>query len=127
MMDLFSNLWGRGGAQGAPTDMSQVKVQQQPMDLSSTFPAAGEQVSYQGAAKGAADNSQMNDVYKGLALGGASAIAGMHGQQQQPGIMAPRYQGGRGPELTSAEALSGTRLSDLQKFAQVGGLMSKSQ
>lgn len=124
-MDLFQNLWARGG-ETAPTDMSQIKVQPQAVDLSGTFGDAGRQVSYQGAQQGVADKERMNGIIGAMAPSVASAIAGINGRPQQ-GLMQPQgYQSGaRAPEATSSEAISGTRLSDLQKFAQVGGLMSK--
>ena len=125
MNSLFDNLWTRGG-DGAPTDMSQIKVQQQPMDLAGTIPAANSQLQYDPSAGG---SSIWGNMGRGAMMVGASAIAGMNQPGQAPamGQAAAQFQGARTPEVMNAEKLSGARLGDQQKFAQMGGLMNASK
>lgn len=125
MMDLIQNLMARGGGQmqtPAPTDMSQIKVQPQAMDLAGTIPAANAQLDFN---KPQAPGMDWGAAGK-AALGGLAASMG-GGEQQQPAPMqhAPQYRGGATPDPISAEKLSGANLAQLQQFAQVGGLLSK--
>lgn len=107
MMDLFNNLMSLGsGGSGqaaptwapntptpAPTDMSQVKVPQQAMDLSGVTQAANSQLQYNPAATPGTDWSSIG---MGI-LGGVSGSMG--GRQQQPqGLMRPKQFDGRGQE-----------------------------
>ena len=90
MMDLFQNLWARGGdaAQAAPTDMSQIKVQPQALEPASSISAANAQLDFNKAPQGGGTD------WASLGLMAASQLAGSRGSQQQkpmqPGPSAPR-------------------------------------
>lgn len=128
MMNLFNDLWTRGGGQAAPqaapTDMSQIKVPEQAMDLAGTIPAANSQLDFNAPQPQGTDWGSI-----GLsALGGLAQSMGGGGGQQAPAPqvqMAPQYRGGATPDPVSAEKLSGLNMGQLQQFAQVGGLLSK--
>lgn len=123
MMDLFQNLWAMGGAEGAataaPTDMSQIKVPEQAMDLAGTVGAANSQLQFDPAATPGTDWGTMAKM--GLMALGNSQPKG----QEQPTIRAPQYQGGRAPEAFKAEDFSGLNMGALQKFAQAPGLLGR--
>lgn len=126
MMDMFNNLWTRGGGTtAAPTNMSQIQVQQQPMDLAGTVGVANSQIDY-GAANQAVMNqdNRWGNAGAAMAMAGASSLANMHGKQPQ-GLMAQssKFQGAGLPDATNAEKLSAAKLSDMQQFAQAGGLL----
>ncbi|UMO76449.1 hypothetical protein DNAM_210 [Pseudomonas phage BroderSalsa] len=121
MMDLFNNLYNRGSS--APTDMSQVRVPQQAMDLSGVTGAANSQINYD---PNAGSNGSWDGAMKGLMYGGASAIAGMNqggNKQVMQGSDAAAFRGASLPDQMNAEKLSGARLASGQQFAKVGGLM----
>lgn len=112
MMDLFQNLWAMGGAPtGAPTDMSQIQVQPQAMDLAGTIPAANSQLSFadaQASHQAGLDKQAM--INQGL-LAASMAIGGQKKPQQQQLIQAPRFQGGRTPDPFTAEQFSGMNMA----------------
>ena len=75
MMDMFSNLWSRGGT-SAPTDMSQIRVQEQPMDLAGTFGIAGNSLDYNQAAQSVANRDALwSSLGTGALVAGSSALA----------------------------------------------------
>ena len=118
MMDLFGSLMSMGGgaAQAAPTDMSQVKVPVQAMDLSSTVTAANSQLQYDPQATGT--------DWGAIGMGALKGVAGsMGGRQKSPqGLMQARgYSGGgQGHEMVSGATLSGARTSDLSPLFKNG-------
>lgn len=117
MMDLFGSLMSMGGgtAQAAPTDMSQVKVPVQAMDLSSTVTAANDQVKYDPQATGT--------DWGAIGMGALKGAAGSMGGRQAPqGLMQARgYNGGgQGHEMVSGASLSGARASDLSPLFKNG-------
>lgn len=119
-MDLYSNLmsWGSqgGAASAAPTDMSQIKVQPQAMDLSSTITAANSQLQY--------DPSATGTDWGAIGMGALGGMAGsMGGRQQKPqGLMQPKRFDGRGQEheMVAGSALSGARASDASPLFKNG-------
>ena len=120
MMDLMNSLLSLGAANGgnappAATDMSQIKVQPQAMDLSSTIPAANSQLSYQQASDSVAGQTDWGAVGKGI-LGGVAGSMGGKGQSQ--GLMQPRAFDGRGQEheLVNGSKFSGANMAG-QTFA----------
>ena len=123
MMDLFNSLMalGSGGAaSAAPTDMSQIKVPQQAMDLAGTIDAANSQLDFNQPQQGFDwDTAKKAGI---LALG--SAVGGKPAQQEQM-IQAPHYQGGGRPRQFKAEDISGMNRAALQQFAQAQGLLSR--
>lgn len=126
MMDMFSNLWNRGGS-SAPTDMSQIRVQEQPMDLSGTVGAANSQLDYSKAAQNVADqNAMWSSLGNAALLAGSTALANANSGAPKGGSMggADKFSGARMQDATNAEKLSGARLSDMQQFAQAGGLLN---
>lgn len=122
MMDLFNNLWNLGGgaATAAPTDMSQIKVPQQAMDLAGTVDAVNSQLDFNSTQPGT-DWGQVGKI--GLLALGQSVGGGQ--KKEQPLVQAPQYRGGRRPQATTGEALSGANMASLQKFAQAQGLLSR--
>lgn len=118
MMDLFNSLMSMGGgaAQSAPTDMSQVKVPVQAMDLSSTVTAANDQVKYNPQATG----TDWGAIGMGALQGVASATGGR--QQGSQGLMQPRGFNGGGQEhqMVSGASLSGARASDTSPLFKNG-------
>lgn len=124
MMDLISKLTGLGGQPQAPTDMSQIKVPQQAMDLAGTIPVANSQLSY---AKAAEDASGVDWKRVGLgALGaGAGLLARGGGGSTGQTYQVNQYHGGREPDPMNAEKFSGANMAGQQKWAQVPGLMSR--
>ena len=123
MMDLFQNLWGLGGdaASAAPTDMSQIKVPQQAMDLAGTVDAANSQLDFNKPTS----DSNFGDYAKMGLLALAQGVGGRKQQTLQPGPSARPYEGGRAPEQFNAEQFSGLNMGGLQKFAQVPGIMGQ--
>lgn len=119
MMDLFNNLMSMGGgaAQAAPTDMSQIKVPVQAMDLSSTVTAANDQIKY---------NPQKEGLDWGaIGQGALKGVAGSLGGRQQSapqGLMQARGYSGGGQEhqMVSGATLSGARASDLSPLFKNG-------
>ena len=128
MMDMFNNLWSMGGStQSAPTNMSQIKVQQQPMDLAGTIGAANSQIDYGQAAQSVADrNAMWGSMAQAGLMAGASALANSNAnaKPQGPQASSSKFDGARLPDATNAEKLSAARLSDMQQFAQAGGLLN---
>lgn len=118
-MDLFGNLMqlgaanGGGGPPAAPTSMSQIKVQPQAMDLSSTIPAANSQLSYDKAAQSVAGQTDWGSIGKGI-LGGVAGSMG--GGGKQGGLMQPGRFDGRGQdhERVHASKFSGANLAGTQ-------------
>lgn len=117
MMDLFGSLMQLGAANGgggapapAATNMSQIKVQPQAMDLSSTTTAANSQLSYQKAADSVAGGTDWGAVGKGI-LGGVAGSMGGGGQPQ--GLMAPGgfNGGGQEHEFIPGSKFSGARMA----------------
>lgn len=127
MMDLFGSLWNAGGSsQAAPTNMSQIKVPEQAMDLAGVTGAANSQLDYNNSQ---APMGSMDGMWKGLMYGGASAIAGMNqgGKTSAAPVSSPeRFSGARLPEQMNSEKLSAARLGQAQAFPQVAGLMNAS-
>lgn len=114
-MDLYGSLMQLGAANGgggppAATSMSQIKVQPQAMDLSSTTTAANSQLSYQNASDSVAGGTDWGSIGKGI-LGG---VAGSMGGGEQPqGLMAPgRFNGGgQDHEFIPGSKFSGARMA----------------
>ncbi|CCE60806.1 hypothetical protein tf_53 [Pseudomonas phage tf] len=126
MMDLFQNLWGLGGAAtAAPTDMSQIKVQQQPMDLAGTIPAANEQLSFGKAQEAYQAGQDRNAMINQGLLAASMALGGQKQQQQQPLMQAPAYRGGRAPDPFSAQDISGMNMAGAASFNKIPGLLAR--
>lgn len=122
MMNILNKLLSAGSTtQAVPTDMSQIKVPQQPVDLSSVQTAAGSQVSMPTQSS----NPLMQGLMNAMVVGGVNALGNMHGKPQQA-TQATMYRGGGGysGDQPSADQFSNARMSNLQKFAKMG-LMSQ--
>lgn len=122
LMDKLMGL-GSGAATAAPTDMSQIKVPQMPMDLAGTIPAANDQISYAGAQK-AVDNSV---DWGGAAMGLMSGLVGSGGGEQQAPAQIQHLPGMRMGSMAKSikpEEIS-RRNWAAQQGPQLGGLMSQ--
>ena len=122
LMDKLMGL-GAGAAQSAPTDMSQIKVPQQAMDLAGTIPAANDQISYAGAQK-AVDGSV---DWGGAAMGLMSGLAGSRGGEQQAPAQIQHLPGMRMGSMAKSinpEEISRRNLA-AQQGPKLGGLMSQ--
>lgn len=112
MMDLFQNLWGLGGpTQDAPTDMSQIKVQPQAVDLAGTIPQANQSLDFKQAQDDYQTGLENQQVLMNGLLGAARSIGAGRKQQQQQLHDAPTYRGGRAPEAFLAEQISGMNMA----------------
>lgn len=121
MMDLYNSLMtlgsSGGAAQAAPTDMSQIKVPQQAMDLSGVTQAANSQLQYD-------PNATPGTDWGAIGMGALGGMAGsMGGRQQKPGgLMQPKRFDGRGQEheMVAGSALSGAKTSDASPLFKNG-------
>lgn len=122
MMDLMGNLmqWGSqtpNTPATIPTDMSQVKVPQQAMDLSGVTQAANSQLQYNPQATPGTD-------WGSIGMGALAGVAGSMGgrQQQSQGLMRPRQFDGRGQEYeaTAANKLSGANAAAASPLFKLG-------
>ncbi|AWY03100.1 hypothetical protein SCYZ1_41 [Pseudomonas phage SCYZ1] len=123
MMDLMGNLMQWGGQTPntpapIPTDMSQVKVPQQAMDLSGVTQAANSQLQYNPQATPGTDWSSIGMG----ALAGLAGSTGSGGKQQQQGLMQPRQFDGRGQEhkMVAASDFSGANGAAASPLIKLG-------
>lgn len=112
MMNLLSSLMSTGSQAPAITDMSQIKVQPQAVDLSGTFQQAGNKAA-EGFKVDLKKDQQTNDQLQGLlgamTTGGVNALGGK--KQSQQVSQAPAYQGGGFFQNPGAQSLSDMRMS----------------
>lgn len=120
MFETYNKLFNLGGgAQSAPTDASQLRVPQQPLDLSASPGAAGANVAQQVPGILAQGGGTDWGAIGKAALGGAASSMAGQSEQQAPMVQAGAYRGGQTPDAATADQFSNARL-DHMKAAKLG-------